>query len=148
MNKVILIGNLGADPELRYSGTRNEAILRMRIATTEHFTDRNGQPTERTEWHSVTVFGRRAEGLSKILHKGRKIAVEGRLSHRSWEADDGTKKYATDVIATDVDVMPDGSRSSTPQEKSGGEYDRASPRGARDDGSGSFDDGRGDDIPF
>jgi single-strand DNA-binding protein len=96
----LLLGHLGADPELR-STTAGQAVLNFRIATTESYYDKNKELQSRTEWHRVTVWGKRGEGLAKILTKGSKVLVEGRLQTSSYEKD-GQKKYSTDVIATDV----------------------------------------------
>jgi single-strand DNA-binding protein len=101
LNKVILLGNLGAQPELRF-GQSGAAVLNMRLATTEKYKDSSGELKERTDWHNVVVFGKRAEGLSKVLDKGSSLLVEGRLQTSSYEAQDGTKRYKTDVIAVNV----------------------------------------------
>lgn len=108
MNKVILIGNLGADAELKFAPS-GDGIMRLRLATTERFKDKNGDKQEKTDWHTVVMFGKRAEALSKLLQKGSRIAIEGRIQTRSWEDKDGSKRYATDVIATDLELL-DGKR--------------------------------------
>ncbi len=100
VNKVILIGNLGADPELKYTPS-SRALCNLRIATTDVFKDKGGQRQERTEWHRVTVWGDQAENCSKYLSKGRSVYVEGRLQTRSYDKD-GQKHYATDVVAERV----------------------------------------------
>ena len=100
MNKVILVGNLGADPELRVT-PGGQAILKLRVATTESYLDKNNTRAERTEWHSVTVWGKRAEGLAKVLAKGDRICVEGGLRTSSYEKD-GEKRYRTEVSASNV----------------------------------------------
>jgi single-strand DNA-binding protein len=99
LNMVTLFGNLGADPELLQ--TSGGPLLRMRLATTEVYFDKEKNKQERTEWHSVKTFGTRAEGLSKVLSKGSRIFVKGRLETSSYERD-GVKRYRTDIIATDV----------------------------------------------
>lgn len=100
LNLVTLFGNLGADPELKQSA--NGAVLKMRLATNQAWFDKEKQQRqERVEWHNITVFGRRAESLAKILTKGMRILVQGRLSTSSWEKD-GQKHYKTEVIAEDV----------------------------------------------
>lgn len=106
MNKVLLHGNLGADPELKMSqgGT---AILKLRIATSEVYFDKDKQKQERVEWSSVTVFGKRAEGLGKILVKGMKILVEGKLRTSSYEKD-GQKVYRTEVLADNIELSGGG----------------------------------------
>ena len=106
VNKVILIGNLGADPELKYTPS-NRALCNLRIATTDVFKDKGGQRQERTEWHRVTVWGDQAENCSKYLSKGRSVYVEGRLQTRSYDKE-GQKHYATDVVADRVVFLGSG----------------------------------------
>jgi len=106
VNKVILIGNLGADPELKYTPS-SRALCNLRIATTDVFKDKGGQRQERTEWHRVTVWGDQAENCSKYLSKGRSVYVEGRLQTRSYDKD-GQKHYATDVVAERVVFLGSG----------------------------------------
>jgi single-strand DNA-binding protein len=100
MNRVILMGNLGADPELRFAGT-GTAVLQFRMATNESYVDRNREVQERTEWHSVVVFGPRAEGLSRVLVKGSGVLIEGTLRTSSYEKD-GQKRYKTEVHAREL----------------------------------------------
>lgn len=107
MNKAILIGNLGADPELRFT-QGGQAVLKLRLATTESYVDRNKERQQRTEWHSVVVWGNRAEALNKILSKGRTICVEGRIQTRSWDDKDGNKRYSTEINATNVILVGSG----------------------------------------
>lgn len=141
MNKAILIGNLGADPELAYTNG-NQAVLKLRLATSESWI-KDGEKQQRTEWHSVVLWGKRAEALNKILSKGRTICVEGRIQYRQWEDQSGAKRYATDIVANEVILLGGGQRSA--ESKSGGEYDRPTGNGTGDFGGGGFDDG---DIPF
>lgn len=101
LNKVMLFGNLGADPEFRTT-SGGQAILKLRMATTESYLDRNRARQERTEWHSVTVFGKRAEALSKFLQKGSRIFVEGSLHNSSYDDKDGVKRYRTEVVANNI----------------------------------------------
>lgn len=108
LNKVMLIGNLGADPELKFT-QGGQAVLKIRLATTERYANKSGERQERTEWHTVTVWGNRAEALNKILHKGRTIYVEGRLQTRSWDdKETGKKRYATDINASQVLLLGGG----------------------------------------
>jgi len=104
VNKVILIGNIGADPELRYtpSGT---AVTNFNMATNENWTDNSGDRQERTEWHRIVVWGRLAEICNQYLRKGSKIYIEGRLQTRSWEGQDGQKRYTTEVVARDMQIL-------------------------------------------
>lgn len=159
VNKVILVGNLGADIELRYtpSGT---AVGNVRIATTETWTDRNsGERREQTEWHRVVLWGKQAETLQEYLTKGRQIFVEGRLQTRSWEDRDGNKRYTTEVRSDRVVLLGGRGEGGGRREEGGGgrqgSYTREqeSPRGGpapdADGGGGGGDaDLTEDDIPF
>jgi single-strand DNA-binding protein len=107
LNMVMLVGNLGADPEL--TQTAKGAVLKMRLATTEVYFDKENQKQERTEWHTIKTWGSRAEGLSKILGKGEKLAVIGRLESSSWEKE-GQKHYKTEVVSNKVVLMGGGPR--------------------------------------
>lgn len=114
VNKVILIGNLGADPEVRtsQSGTK---VARLRIATTERVRDRNGNWSDATEWHSIVCFGRTAENVGRFLKKGRQVYVEGRLQTRKWQDRDGNDRWATEVVANDVRFLGAAPRQDTHQ---------------------------------
>lgn len=108
LNKVMLIGNLGADPELKFT-QGGQAVLSLRIATTERYVSKGGERQERTEWHSVVIWGNRAEALNKFLAKGRTIYVEGRLQTRSWDdKKDGSKRYKTEINATQILLLGGG----------------------------------------
>jgi single-strand DNA-binding protein len=107
VNKVILIGNLGNDPELKYTPS-NRPVCNLSIATNEVFKDKSGQRQERTEWHRVTVWGEQGETCSKYLSKGRSVYVEGRLQTRSWDDKDGKKRYSTDIVADRVVFLGGG----------------------------------------
>jgi single-strand DNA-binding protein len=107
LNRAILVGNLGMDPELKYT-QGGQAVLRIRLATTESFVSKSGERQERTDWHTVVVWGKRAEALNKILSKGRTIWVEGRIQTRSWEDKDGGKRYATDINAQNIGLVGSG----------------------------------------
>ena len=139
LNRVMLIGNLGADPELRYT-QGNQPVLSMRLATTESFNNRAGERQERTEWHAVTLWGKRAEALSKFLAKGERIFVEGRIQYRQWEDRDGNKRWSTDIVASNVILL--GGRGG--RRDSGGDFGGGPPPGGGDFGGGDFDD----DVPF
>ena len=108
VNKVILIGNLGADPELRHT-TNGTVVANFRIATNEVYTDRNGERTQRTEWHRIVAFGRLAEIIGQYLKKGRQVYVEGRLRTREWEDQSGQKRYTTEIVCTQMVML--GARS-------------------------------------
>lgn len=128
MNRVMLLGNLGADPELRFGQGPDTAVLKLRLATTESYFDRRtNERKERTDWHNVVVFGKRGEALQKILQKGATIFVEGRLQTGSYEKD-GQKHYRTDVVATNVILA--GRGGGAPREEGG------APRGGGGGGGG------------
>ena len=101
LNKVMLIGNLGRDPELRYTQS-GQAVANFTLATNEQWTNRNGEREERTEWHRIVVWGRQAEICGEYLSKGRQVYVEGRLQTREWEDRDGNKRNTTEVSANKV----------------------------------------------
>lgn len=101
LNRVMLLGNLGAEPELRMTSS-GQAVLKMRIATSETYLDRNRARQERTEWHNVVLWGKRAEALAKILGKGDRILVEGSLRTSSYDDRDGNKRYRTEVISSNI----------------------------------------------
>ena len=101
INKVILIGNLGQDPELRSTGS-GSAVVNLRIATSERRKDRDGNWGDHTEWHSVVAFGRTAENVANFCRKGRQLYIEGRLQTRQWQDRDGNARYSTEVVADNV----------------------------------------------
>jgi single-strand DNA-binding protein len=155
VNKVILVGNLGADPELKYTPS-SRPLCNLRIATTDVFKDKSGQRQERTEWHRVTVWGDQAENCSKYLAKGRSVYVEGRLQTRSYDKE-GQKHYATDIVADRVVFL--GSGGGAGAGGGGGEGRRSGGGGGAGGGGGSRDSGppedndmggppADDDIPF
>jgi len=104
VNKVILIGNLGRDPELRYTQS-GQAVVNFPIATSEAWTDKSGERQERTEWHRIVVWGRVGENCAQYLSKGRTVYVEGRLQTREWEDREGNKRYTTEVNANNVQFL-------------------------------------------
>lgn len=121
LNKVMLIGNLGADPELKFT-QGGQAVLSLRIATTERYVSKGGEKQEKTEWHSVVIWGNRAEALNKFLAKGRTIYVEGRLQTRSWDdKKDGTKRYKTEINAQNILLLGGGRGAGGGGEDFGGE---------------------------
>jgi len=135
INKVILIGNLGADPEMKYTAG-GTVICNFRIATTEIFKDRDGNAQERTEWHRVVTWGKLAEICVKYLGKGKMVYVEGSLRTSSWEDQDGKKNYRTEINARDVQFL--GGPSGGAGSGGGGDFDGPPPPLADDN----------DDIPF
>ncbi|HZM17543.1 MAG TPA: single-stranded DNA-binding protein [Candidatus Krumholzibacteria bacterium] len=104
VNKVILLGNLGADPELRYTNS-GTAVANFRMATNERWSDKNGTAQERTEWHNIVAWGKLAEICGKYLKKGRSVYVEGRLQTRSWDDQAGNKRYTTEVVAQVMQML-------------------------------------------
>ena len=118
VNKVILIGNLGKDPELRYAPS-GSAVSTFSLATSEQWKDQEGNPQERTSWHNIVVWGKLAEIASEYLKKGRKVYVEGRLQYRDYEDKNGNKRYVTEVVVNDLVML--GSR------QDGGEKEEPAP---------------------
>ena len=146
LNRVQLIGNLGMDPELKHT-QNGTAMLRLRIATTESWFNRDTkQRDEKTEWHTVMVWGRRAEALGGILSKGETIYVEGSIEHREWEDKEGNRRVSDQVKANNI-ILLGGNRGAGGgggQRQSGGRRDFGD-GGHQDFGGGDFGD---DDIPF
>lgn len=152
VNKVILVGNLGADPETRYMPS-GDAITTIRLATTDRFKDKGGEKQERTEWHRVVFFGRLAEIAGEYLKKGRSVYVEGTLRTREWEKD-GVKRYTTEVVANEMQMLGGrgeggggGGGSWSGGEDSGGSGASRKPASAGGGAGAGFDD-IDDDIPF
>lgn len=109
LNKTMLIGNLGADVETRY--TKNEvAVANFRVATTERWKDAQGNPQEATEWHRIVAFGRLAEICGEYLGKGSKVYIEGRLQTRKWEDSEGVSRSTTEIIARDMKMLGGGDK--------------------------------------
>ena len=104
VNKVIILGNLGADPELRYTNS-GTAVANFRIATNDRWTDKGGESQERTEWHSIVAWSKLGEICGKFLKKGRPVYIEGRLQTRSWEDQSGNKRYTTEIIAQNMQML-------------------------------------------
>lgn len=141
LNRVMILGNLGADPELRTT-QGGQAILKLRIATTENYLDKSNTRQERTEWHSATVWGKRGEALAKILAKGDRIFVEGSLRTSSYEKD-GEKRYRTEIVASNVILGGGGKR--------GESTERPAPRASAAPATATKDDFESDydsEIPF
>ncbi|HYU32522.1 MAG TPA: single-stranded DNA-binding protein [Thermoanaerobaculia bacterium] len=152
LNKVLLIGNLGKDPEMR-SLPSGQPVASFTLATSRRWRDKNGQKQEQTEWHQIVIFGKQAEIAGQYLTKGKQIYVEGRIQTRSWDdRQTGEKKYRTEIICDNFQML--GGRGG------GGEFEAAGPAastggGASYGGGPSYDDQSGgggepedDDIPF
>ena len=149
VNKVILVGNLGKDPETRYMPS-GDAITTITMATTDRFKDKSGEQQERTEWHRVVFFGKLAQIAGEYLKKGRPVYVEGALRTRKWQGQDGQDKYTTEIVANEMQML--GSRGGSGGEAGGwddsqrSESKKPAAGGTASGGSG-FDD-LDDDIPF
>ena len=140
MNKVFLMGNAGKDPEVRFSAS-GMAILKVSLATSTR-SGKGDQAKEETQWHNITAFGKTAEFAGEKIRKGSKLLVEGQIKYRSWDKDDGTKGYATEIVANRLEVVG-GAKSDSGMGDSGfnrDKYDSGFPKG----GSSAADD----DIPF
>ncbi|HID10391.1 MAG TPA: single-stranded DNA-binding protein [Candidatus Latescibacteria bacterium] len=118
VNKAILIGNLGADPELRYTPS-GRPVATFRIATTDVWTDANGERQERTEWLRIVAWDRLAEICGEYLRKGSKVYIEGRIQTRTWEDQNGIQRYTTEIVARDMRMLD--ARPTAPEEASGEE---------------------------
>ncbi len=151
LNKAFLMGNLGADPELRFTQS-GQAVLNLRLATTESYLDKDKVRQERTDWHNVVIWGKRGEALAKILKKGSTVLIEGSMRTSSYDDRDGNKRYKTEVIAENVILA--GGRGEAPVEegkaprgeskgygRSGGARGRGAPPSEPDDHDA-------DDVPY
>ena len=137
INKVIIVGNLGADPETRYMPS-GSAVTNLRVATSEQWKDKQtGEQQERTEWHRVALFGRLAEIAAEYLRKGSQVYLEGSLRTRKWQDKDGNDRYSTEVVANEMQMLGGRAESSAPARSA----PSAGPDSAPPD---AFDD----DIPF
>jgi single-strand DNA-binding protein len=157
VNKVILLGNLGRDPETRYT-TGGDAVTNLSIATSEQWKDKNGEKQERTEWHRVVLFGRQAEIAGEYLKKGRSVYIEGRLQTRKYTDKDGIEKYSTEIVGDRMQLIGGGrdssggdaefsSGASSPRRE--GATSGGAPGGAKSGGAAKKNvDDFDDDIPF
>ena len=134
VNKVILVGNLGADPEVRYASS-GAAVVNFRIATSENWTNKEGGKETRTEWHRIVAFGKLAEICAEYLNKGKQVYVEGRLQSRSWEDKEGNKRWTTEIVANNVVMLGGGGDQAR---ETGGEPPEGPPEPSQQE----------DDIPF
>jgi single-strand DNA-binding protein len=146
VNKVILVGNLGRDAELRYT-PGGAAVATLNLATTEVWNDKGGQRQEKTEWHRIVLWGKQAESLQEYLTKGKQIYVEGRLQTRQWDDKDGNKKYTTEIKADRITLLGGGGGGGR-----GASMDRGSTVAAHAGGGGGDEPPvepiTDDDIPF
>ncbi len=148
LNRALLIGNLGKDPELRYTPD-GLAILKFSIATTEYFNDKSGSKNERTTWHNIVVFGKLGQSIANYLSKGKQVFVEGRINNRSYDDKDGVKKYVTEIVATNIVML--GARGASSGGADASEYSNSA-EGSNYDANkgGNADTGHQeeDDVPF
>ena len=131
INKVILIGNVGQDPEIRYTGDVNNGtkVATFRVATTERYRDRSGNLQEHTEWHSIVVWRNTADVVEKYVKKGTQVYIEGRLRSRSWDDQNGNKRYVTEIVADTLQLL--GRR---PEGQQQGGYQQQAPQGYQQPG--------------
>jgi single-strand DNA-binding protein len=141
VNKVILIGNLGRDPEIRYT-QGGQPVANFTLATSESFNTREGKREERTEWHRIVVWGKTAELCTQYLAKGRTVYIEGRLQTREWEDKEGQKRRTTEVVAQTVQFL------GGPRGSGGGAGSGGAPREGGGHGGAEDAPPPGDDIPF
>ena len=123
VNKVILVGNLGKDPELRYtpSGT---AVATFSLATTERYKDRDGNRQEKTEWHNIVAWRQLAEICGKFLHKGKQVYIEGKIQTRSYDDRDGNKRYITEIVADQMQMLGSKNDDATGRSRQSNDYDQ------------------------
>jgi len=152
VNKVILIGNLGRDPEVRYQPDGG-AIANINLATTDTWKDKSGEKQERTEWHRIAFFGRLAEIVGEYLKKGSQVYVEGSLRTRKWQDKEGKDRYTTEVVASEMRML--GSRGGAGEPPAGREpaamgegSGRSEPKASAASKKGGAFDEMDDDIPF
>jgi single-strand DNA-binding protein len=141
VNRVILVGNLGRDPELRYTAG-GQPVASFSVATNERWNDREGKTQERTEWHRIVVWGKQGENCANYLQKGRSVYIEGRLQTREWEDKEGQKRQTTEVVAQTVQVLD--RREGAPRTPGGA----GEPGGSSDPEPGPAPSGGSDDSPF
>lgn len=146
VNKVILIGNLGKDPETRYM-SNGDAVTNITLATTDTWKDKNGEKQEKTEWHRVTFYRKLAEIAGEYLKKGRSVYIEGRLETRKWTDKNGVERYTTDIIASDMKMLGNRSGSGNFESPDHEEDNSVSNRPSPSKSASGFDD-MDDDIPF
>jgi len=163
INKVILIGNLGRDPELRYT-PQGRPVVNFSMATTERWTSKDGDKQEKTEWHNIVLWGRQAEVANQYLKKGSSCYIEGRIATRSWEDKDKVKRYRTEIEGQVLQFLsgggaggggrgeplsqPDEYYDSFPEPMGGGSMSNGSMGGGSSSGGGGGGSSSDDDLPF
>lgn len=126
VNKVILVGNLGKDPELRYTPS-GVAVATFSLATSERYKDKNGEWVDKTEWHNVVAWRQLAEICGKFLHKGKQVYIEGKLQTRSYDDRDGNKRYTTEIVADQMQMLGRAGEENNGQARPGGESRQSRP---------------------
>ena len=146
VNKAIIVGTLGQDPEIRYTGS-GSAVANLRVATNESWKDKNtGEQQERTEWHSIVMWGRLAEIAQQYLKKGSQAYFEGRIQTRKWQDQSGNDRYSTEIVANEMQMLGGrGGGGGAPMDQPGGGKSQSSSSAAPE--TAPMDDGF-DDIPF
>lgn len=157
VNKAIIVGNLGKDPEVRFTQS-GRAVASFSVATTETWMDQESGRQERTEWHNIVVWGKQAESCGQYLSKGRQVYIEGSIRNRSYDDRDGNKRYISEIVAQRVQFLGSGGGSGGGGGGRSGQYEGGGGRSGQDEGGGSdggFDDFGGapplpgdDDVPF
>ena len=155
LNKVLLIGNLGKDPELRYTPD-GMAILKFSLATTERFTDKSGNKAEKAVWHNIVAFDKMGQTLANYLNKGKQVFVEGRINNRSYEDKEGNTKYISEIIATNIVLLGAKGDGGSQSRQAGDEYETRTTQPAQQNRTQSGQKYQGqatsveedDDIPF
>jgi single-strand DNA-binding protein len=153
VNKVILIGNLGGDPELRYTSS-NMPVVNFTVATNESWVNKEGTREERTEWHRVIAWGRLAEICNEKLRKGSQVYIEGRIQTRSWEDQTGQKRFVTEIVTNEMVILGGRAAEGAPPPAGGSEAEGKDSTPASADSDESYEDfqppskDKDDDLPF
>jgi single-strand DNA-binding protein len=148
VNKVILVGNLGADPEVRYLPS-GDAVANIRLATTDRYKDKqSGEMKEATEWHRVSFFGRLAEIVNEYLKKGSSVYIEGKIRTRKYQAQDGTDRYSTEIVADQMQMLGGRAEGGEHTERQQQRPQRAQQKPASNQPAGGGFDSMDEDIPF
>jgi single-strand DNA-binding protein len=153
INKVILVGNLGKDPELRYTPS-GVAVATFSLATSERYKDKNGEWVDKTEWHNIVAWRQLAEICGKYLHKGKQVYIEGKLQTRSYDDRDGNKRYTTEIVADQMKMLGRSGEENGGQARSGGEFRQSRPASPASQSTPAYEDfadppfNPDDDIPF
>ncbi len=150
VNKVILVGNLGRDPEVRYTKS-GQAVASFSLATSERWTGKDGNKEEKTEWHRIVAWGKLGEICGEYLSKGKLVYIEGRLQTREWDDKDGNKKQTTEIVASNMTMLGQAGGGGSGYEggsSSGGSRSSSNSPSSQGSSSGGHDDFEDDDIPF